>query len=134
MLTSTGLAGRLGFAVVGALLGTQTGRNIEITNSFEFALNEETLEVDHTFFTTRRDQCKQSPFHLYPPFQDQEILIPALQQLSKSFPPTKSSAGTRPAPSLPMRTCASTSNSSSTTRTRSSSSSPPTPTAAKTCP
>lgn len=44
--------------VVGALLGTQTGREIEITNSFDFAIHPESLQVDHAFFATRRDQCK----------------------------------------------------------------------------
>jgi COP9 signalosome complex subunit 6 len=46
---------------VGALLGTQTGREIEIANSFEFAFTKDTLDIDHGLFITRRDQCS-SPF------------------------------------------------------------------------
>lgn len=51
--------------VVGGLLGTQTGRDIEIMNSFEIVVNSATdadgneeLKVDHEYFTTRREQCK----------------------------------------------------------------------------
>lgn len=44
--------------VVGSLIGTQNGRDVEITNSFEFALTDQTLDINHAFFTTRRDQCK----------------------------------------------------------------------------
>ncbi|GAA5961597.1 hypothetical protein JCM3765_002642 [Sporobolomyces pararoseus] len=51
--------------VVGGLLGTQQGRNIDIINSFELALVQQAdtsssqLELDHTYFTTRRDQFRQ---------------------------------------------------------------------------
>ena len=44
--------------VYGALIGTQTGRELEITNSFEFAVEGADAQVDHGFFVTRRDQCK----------------------------------------------------------------------------
>ncbi|GAA5826308.1 hypothetical protein JCM5353_003787 [Sporobolomyces roseus] len=51
--------------VVGGLLGTQQGRQIDIINSFELALLEppsnspDQLNLDHTYFTTRRDQFRQ---------------------------------------------------------------------------
>ncbi|KZP00797.1 Mov34-domain-containing protein [Calocera viscosa TUFC12733] len=47
--------------LVGALLGTQNGREVEILNSFELAISgtgEATL-VDHAFMVTRREQYKQ---------------------------------------------------------------------------
>ncbi|TFK41308.1 maintenance of mitochondrial structure and function-domain-containing protein [Crucibulum laeve] len=46
--------------VLGALLGTQNGREVEIVNTFELAINEGEGEVvDHDFLTSRRDQYKQ---------------------------------------------------------------------------
>jgi len=47
--------------VVGALLGTQNGRDVEILNSFELAISGvgETTQVDHAFMVTRREQYKQ---------------------------------------------------------------------------
>lgn len=50
--------------VLGALLGTQNGREVEIVNTFELAIVPESLEsgepkVDHDFLVTRRDQYKQ---------------------------------------------------------------------------
>ncbi|TFK57511.1 COP9 signalosome subunit 6 [Heliocybe sulcata] len=44
--------------VLGALLGTQNGREIEIVNTFELA-HEEGDSVDHGFLVSRRDQYKQ---------------------------------------------------------------------------
>ncbi|GAA5845491.1 hypothetical protein JCM3766R1_001537 [Sporobolomyces carnicolor] len=44
--------------VVGGLLGTQQGRNIDIINSFELALDS-SRELDHAYFATRRDQFRQ---------------------------------------------------------------------------
>lgn len=46
--------------VLGALLGTQNGREVEIVNTFELAtdVNDENM-VDHAFLVTRRDQYKQ---------------------------------------------------------------------------
>lgn len=48
--------------VLGALLGTQNGRDIEIVNSFELALTPTTEsgeeKVDHEFLAARRDQCE----------------------------------------------------------------------------
>jgi len=44
--------------VLGALLGTQNGREVEIVNTFELAVVEENPElVDHEFLVSRRDQC-----------------------------------------------------------------------------
>lgn len=46
-------------------MGTQQGRQIDIINSFELALLEppsnspDQLNLDHTYFTTRRDQFRQ---------------------------------------------------------------------------
>ncbi|EIN13648.1 Mov34-domain-containing protein [Punctularia strigosozonata HHB-11173 SS5] len=46
--------------VLGALLGTQNGREVEIVNSFELAVEESDADkVDHGFFIIRRDQYKQ---------------------------------------------------------------------------
>ncbi|EPQ60992.1 hypothetical protein GLOTRDRAFT_69108 [Gloeophyllum trabeum ATCC 11539] len=44
--------------VLGALLGTQNGREIEIVNTFELAVDEGE-KVDHGFLVSRRDQYKQ---------------------------------------------------------------------------
>ncbi|KAF8971424.1 COP9 signalosome subunit 6 [Flammula alnicola] len=46
--------------VLGALLGTQNGRDVEIVNTFELAVVGEDNElVDHEFLVSRRDQYKQ---------------------------------------------------------------------------
>ncbi len=47
------------YLVLGALLGTQSGREVEIVNTFELAVDPDTLQVDHEFLVSRRDQCKQ---------------------------------------------------------------------------
>lgn len=43
--------------VVGALLGTQSGRELEVVNSFELVVDPES-GLDHAYLVTRRDQCK----------------------------------------------------------------------------
>ncbi|KIY67592.1 COP9 signalosome subunit 6 [Cylindrobasidium torrendii FP15055 ss-10] len=45
--------------VIGALLGTQQGRDVEIVNTFELAMEEDGKTVDHAFLVSRRDQYKQ---------------------------------------------------------------------------
>ncbi|GAA5924689.1 COP9 signalosome complex subunit 6 [Sporobolomyces koalae] len=49
--------------VIGGLLGTHEGRNIDIINSFELALRDSStspdLELDREYFNTRRDQFRQ---------------------------------------------------------------------------
>jgi len=46
--------------VLGALLGTQNGREVEIVNTFELAIESgEGDNVDHGFLVSRRDQYKQ---------------------------------------------------------------------------
>ncbi|OJA20429.1 hypothetical protein AZE42_09472 [Rhizopogon vesiculosus] len=46
--------------VLGALLGTQNGREVEIVNTFELATEEGRDDlVDHGFLVSRRDQYKQ---------------------------------------------------------------------------
>ena len=50
--------------VVGGLLGTQRGREVEIMNSFELVIDAETNQVDFEYFVTRKDQC-QSLVSLY---------------------------------------------------------------------
>ncbi|KAH7914473.1 maintenance of mitochondrial structure and function-domain-containing protein [Hygrophoropsis aurantiaca] len=46
--------------VLGALLGTQNGREVEIVNTFELATQEGREDlVDHDFLISRRDQYKQ---------------------------------------------------------------------------
>ena len=43
--------------VLGALLGTQNGREVEIVNTFELATEGTSGNVDHGFLVSRRDQC-----------------------------------------------------------------------------
>jgi COP9 signalosome complex subunit 6 len=44
--------------VLGALLGTQNGREVEIVNTFELAVEGNNHDlVDHGFLVSRRDQC-----------------------------------------------------------------------------
>lgn len=46
------------FAVIGALLGTQNGREVEIVNTFELAVLDDNAEtVDQEFLVARRDLC-----------------------------------------------------------------------------
>lgn len=45
--------------VLGALLGTQNGREVEIVNTFELAVVGDNELVDHEFLVSRRDQYKQ---------------------------------------------------------------------------
>jgi len=45
--------------VLGALLGTQNGREVEIVNTFELAIEGGAESVDHGFLVSRRDQYKQ---------------------------------------------------------------------------
>ncbi|KAH9487082.1 COP9 signalosome complex subunit 6 [Psilocybe cubensis] len=46
--------------VLGALLGTQNGREVEIVNTFELAVVGDDISlVDHEFLVSRRDQYKQ---------------------------------------------------------------------------
>lgn len=45
--------------VLGALLGTQNGREVEIVNTFELATQDDREAVDHGFLVSRRDQYKQ---------------------------------------------------------------------------
>ncbi|KAJ3576140.1 hypothetical protein NP233_g619 [Leucocoprinus birnbaumii] len=42
--------------VLGALLGTQNGREVEIVNTFELAVEDNGESVDHAFLVSRRDQ------------------------------------------------------------------------------
>lgn len=44
--------------MLGALLGTQNGREVEIVNTFELAIEDGRDDmVDHGFLVQRRDQC-----------------------------------------------------------------------------
>ncbi|KAJ7102284.1 COP9 signalosome subunit 6 [Mycena belliarum] len=45
--------------VLGALLGTQNGREVDIVNTFELAVESGGELVDHGFLVSRRDQYKQ---------------------------------------------------------------------------
>jgi COP9 signalosome complex subunit 6 len=49
--------------VIGALVGTQTGREVEITNSFELAFEivDGKVIVNVDYFTTKQDQCMSLP-------------------------------------------------------------------------
>ncbi|KZT06326.1 COP9 signalosome subunit 6 [Laetiporus sulphureus 93-53] len=44
--------------VLGALLGTQNGREVEIVNTFELAVGEDGLTVDQAFLIDRKEQYK----------------------------------------------------------------------------
>jgi len=44
------------YSVLGALLGTQNGREVEIVNTFEVAV-EQAERVDHDSFNVRKEQC-----------------------------------------------------------------------------
>jgi len=46
--------------VLGALIGKQKGRNLEIMNSFElvFHVIDSAIIVDREYYTTKEDQCK----------------------------------------------------------------------------
>ena len=48
------------FTVLGALIGKQKGRNIEVYNSFEllFDLVEGDIVVDKEYYNTKEEQCK----------------------------------------------------------------------------
>ena len=46
--------------VLGALLGTQNGQEVEIVNTFELAMEDDGETVDHAFLVSRRDQCTLS--------------------------------------------------------------------------
>ncbi|PCH33363.1 hypothetical protein WOLCODRAFT_93367 [Wolfiporia cocos MD-104 SS10] len=45
--------------VLGALLGTQNGREVEIVNTFELAVGEDGATVDQAFLIDRKEQYKQ---------------------------------------------------------------------------
>lgn len=48
--------------VIGGLLGTQNGREVEIVNTFELAAEERKDQeplIDHPFLQMRREQCKR---------------------------------------------------------------------------
>jgi len=57
--------------VLGALLGTQNGREVEIVNTFELAVEDNGESVDHAFFVSRRDQCKYLSFQ----FQFRQLTV-----------------------------------------------------------
>lgn len=51
--------------MLGALLGTQNGREVEIVNTFELAVvGNDNTAVDHEFLISRRDQCTR-PFRSF---------------------------------------------------------------------
>jgi len=52
----------LNISVLGALIGKQKGRNLEIMNSFElmFHVIDSAVIVDREYYTTKEDQCKWS--------------------------------------------------------------------------
>lgn len=49
-----------GSAVIGALIGRQEGRNIEVMNSFELLSHtvEENVVIDKEYYYTKEEQCK----------------------------------------------------------------------------
>jgi COP9 signalosome complex subunit 6 len=51
------------YLVIGALLGTQTGREVDIVNTFEMAVLDNN-KIDHAFIEGRRDQCMHFNYNL----------------------------------------------------------------------
>ena len=48
------------FEVLGALIGTQKGRNLEIFNSFELQCdvgNDHDVIINREYYTTKEEQC-----------------------------------------------------------------------------
>ena len=50
------------FLVVGALIGKQKGRNIEVMNSFElkFEVLDKSIIINQDYYNTKEQQCKLS--------------------------------------------------------------------------
>ena len=50
------------FTVLGALIGKQKGRNIEVMNSFELMFHkvEGDIVIDREYYNTKEEQCKYS--------------------------------------------------------------------------
>lgn len=48
------------FLVIGALIGKQTGRHIEVMNSFElrFEIVDQTIIINQDYYNTKEQQCK----------------------------------------------------------------------------
>ena len=48
------------FSVLGALIGKQKGRNIEVMNSFElnFDAIDSQIVIDMEYYNTKEEQCK----------------------------------------------------------------------------
>lgn len=48
------------FSVIGALIGKQKGRNIEVMNSFElvFSVIEGDIIIDRDYYNLKEEQCK----------------------------------------------------------------------------
>jgi len=48
------------FAVVGAMIGKQEGRNIEVMNSFELLFHtvEDQIHIDKEYYYTKEEQCE----------------------------------------------------------------------------
>lgn len=46
--------------VIGALIGKQSGRNVEVMNSFElkFKFIDEDIIIDQDYYRTKEEQCK----------------------------------------------------------------------------
>ncbi|KAH8100473.1 COP9 signalosome subunit 6 [Cristinia sonorae] len=68
--------------VIGALLGTQNGREVEIVNTFEVAMESDKVTLDHGFFVSRRDQCEYLPVFVLsfgsPRYVDKQV-FPSLE-------------------------------------------------------
>lgn len=50
-------------SVIGALIGKQKGRNIEVMNSFElvFSVIEGDIIIDRDYYNLKEEQCKYLP-------------------------------------------------------------------------
>lgn len=54
-------------SVIGALIGKQEGRNIEVMNSFELLFHtvEDRIHIDKEYYYTKEEQCKYTHTHRY---------------------------------------------------------------------
>jgi hypothetical protein len=79
---------QLQLRVLGCLLGSQTGRTVDISNSFEmsYTTTEQGVAIDQAFLAKKLEQCASQPRRRPP--------LPPLQR--PALPPVQPGAGLRP--------------------------------------
>lgn len=55
------------FTVIGALIGKQSGRNVEVMNSFElkFKFVNQDVIIDQDYYRTKEEQCKWNLYAVF---------------------------------------------------------------------